>query len=342
MSPIRLATGANRPLWQPSDLLRYGWGGWIRTNVDLLQRQGPHRSATPQCLVHGDGFEPSRPMGILGYNQTPSTARPTMHVSLVSIEDSIETAIEMNDSLRTARTANVSSGPEGFVYYSQIVREHVSTAFCRAQSGAAIADAKILVGFEGVEPSRLAAPVSETGAYANSARSPICSLPTFTRRATKNPGRLRDNPGFCSSSDTARFRCSISQVLPLATHSVPAAHFSSSRRKSFRRQSLWSDRVDATAILRTYRLLTAARSKSKVAVSMSASASLQDCTGRQGDDSLTACGKRTQATFLLRRWSICGFWNCDPVDLRLAPGGVNRQVSQRDECRLRRSERADG
>ena len=113
-APIRLATGANRPLWQPSDLLRYGWGSWIRTNVDLLQRQGPYPSATPQ---------------------SPSTARPTMHVSLVSIEDSIETAIEMNDSLRTARTANVSIDPEGFVYCSQIVREHVSTAFCRAQRG---------------------------------------------------------------------------------------------------------------------------------------------------------------------------------------------------------------
>ena len=71
--------------------------------------------------------------------------------------------------------------------YSQIVREHAP----------AIADAKILVGFEGLEPSRLAAPVSETGAYANSARSPNCSFTAIIRAPdNKKPGRLRDNPGF--------------------------------------------------------------------------------------------------------------------------------------------------
>src|SRR5215212_5653213 len=51
---IRLATGAIGPLWQPSRGCS-GWGGRIRTDVDLLQRQVPRLSATPQAnLVHGD------------------------------------------------------------------------------------------------------------------------------------------------------------------------------------------------------------------------------------------------------------------------------------------------
>jgi hypothetical protein len=99
------------------------------------------------------------------------------------------------------------------------------------------------------------------------------------------------------SSDTACFRCSISQVLPLAMRSALAAHSSSNRYTPFRRQSLWSDRVDATAILRTYRSLTAARSKSKVVVSMSASASLQRLPGRLCDDSLPACQKKNARHF---------------------------------------------
>ena len=197
------------------------------------------------------------------------------------------------------------------------------------------------MGFEGVEPSRLAAPVSKTGAYANSARSPICSLPTFTRRATKNPGRLRDNPGLFQLG-----YCLLQvQYLPgvAACHTFSSCH-------SFLEQS--------TQVIPTSKLVErSGRCDGDIAnvptpdrcaveiesrcfnVCIRISSRLH---GRQGDDSLPACGKRTQATFLLRRWSICGFWNYDPVDLRLAPGGVNRQVSQRDECRLRRSDRADG
>src|SRR5690349_20646846 len=147
----------------------------------------------------------------------------------------------MNDSLRAAPTTSASIDPESFVCYSQIVREHAP----------AIADAKILVGFEGVEPSRLTASVSETDASANSARSPtVRSLRTVRAPDNKKPGALAQQPGFCSSLDTACFRCSISQVLPLAMHSVLPARFSRNRRRPFQGQGSRGNPVDA-AVWRT-------------------------------------------------------------------------------------------
>jgi hypothetical protein len=148
------------------------------------------------------------------------------------------------------------------VCYSQIVREHAP----------AIADAKILVGFEGVEPSRLTASVSETDASAKFRQKPNFDHCQRFAPANKKPGALARQPGFCSSSDTACFRCSISQVLPLAMHLVLAACFSHNRRPLFRGQSSRGNPVDAAPVWRTYRPLTAARSKSKVVVSMSSSA----------------------------------------------------------------------
>jgi hypothetical protein len=44
---------------------------------------------------------------------------------------------------------------------------------------------QILVGFEGLEPSRLSAPASETGAYANSARSPRLQLAKSGQQKTR-------------------------------------------------------------------------------------------------------------------------------------------------------------
>ena len=64
--------------------------------------------------------------------------------------------------------------------------------------------------------------------------------------------------------------------------------------------------------------------------------------GRLCDDSLPACGNERKPSSCFGGDRSADFGNCDPVDLRLAPGGVNRQVIQRDWCRLRRSDRADG
>jgi hypothetical protein len=117
------------------------------------------------------------------------------------------------------------------VYYSQIVREHVSTAFCRAQSGGH-ADAKILVGFEGLEPSRLAAPVSETGAYANFRQKPNFFLANFHAPGNKKPGALARQPGFVPArillaSGAVSPRCCrlpCIQLLPLVPRVIDARH----------------------------------------------------------------------------------------------------------------------
>jgi len=100
--------------------------------------------------------------------------------------------------------------------------------------------------------------------------------------------------------------------------------------------------ADATALSRTYRPLTAVRSKSKVAVSMSASASLQGCPVAYATILFPACGNERKPSSCFGGDRSADFGNCDPADLRLAPGGLNRQVIQREWSRLRRSDRADG
>ena len=106
---------------------------------------------------------------------------------------------------RSATTARILAGHTGFepvIYGATSRRELLASPmpplyccfridhllkrrqFCRLAN---------LVGSEGVEPSRLAAPVSETGASPSSARSPYFVHQT---RATKNPGPLARQPGF--------------------------------------------------------------------------------------------------------------------------------------------------
>jgi hypothetical protein len=90
-----------------------------------------------------------------------------------------------------------------------------------------------------------------------------------------------------------------------------------------------SDRVDATAGLRTYRFLTVSRSHLKAVVSMSASASFQVvqrlCTTVQF---IRPGGNMPRSRFALSAGFDQRIWrNCDPVNLsRLHLAGVNRQV----------------
>lgn len=77
----------------------------------------------------------------------------------------------------------------GSEYFIRIVKEH-SVRLIGVPWSARTLTLSNLVGSEGVEPSRLSALVSETSAYASSARSPNLS------RTTKNPGPLARQPGF--------------------------------------------------------------------------------------------------------------------------------------------------